>query len=94
MNSASLQDASSLKRFLWKHYLTIFIVVAVSGVIAAIFSLLGVINTSNSAPSEGSTSKTISFDQKTIDQINKLNSAPDYSFSIPDTKATDPFRDW
>lgn len=87
----SLQAISSkIRQFLWKYHFTLFLVFAAGGATLGIYSLLGVINLS--APTDNKLDSKSTFDQATIDKVNKLsNSTDEQTFTLPTDQRTDPF---
>lgn len=81
-----------VKRFFWRYHLTIFIVVAASGIAIAIFSLIGVIAQSSDTSGFTATEST-TFDKATIEKVKKLNDQPSYDFSLPTNQRSNPFME-
>lgn len=72
--TTSNYSSKSLLGTLRRYHLTLFIVVVVGGLIAAILILNGVLNQSASSGNLGDDAGTMSFDQATIDRLDNLGS--------------------
>lgn len=82
---------ASIKRILWRHHFTLFLVISVGGIALAISSLFGVINSSENVTNVD-TSGQISFDQTTIDNLEKLKgTSTSTTYSLPTNQRIDPF---
>jgi len=90
-NAAAL-NIDIVKRFLWRHHLTMFIVVAVSGIAFAVFSLISVI-TQSSNTSGIDVSVKATFDQDAIERVKALNDTPSYTFTLPTGQRNNPFTE-
>lgn len=91
MNKSMQLIGTTIRRSLWKHHFTIFLVTAASGAALGIYSLLGVINMTTPKNSTSSTNND-AFDQATIDKVNALGSGSDEEiFTLPANQRTDPF---
>lgn len=66
-----------LGRFLQRFHLTIFIVIIVGGLTYAIMSLYDVLSDASTIPAQSTTTTSagITFDQATIDHLNKMYTA-------------------
>lgn len=78
--------------FLHRFHVVLFVVVTIGGLAVAILLLNTIIASSSESNGYTSTSNNASFDQQTIDQINKLKAINDgTSQTLPQTGRTNPF---
>jgi hypothetical protein len=78
--------------FLHRFHIILFVIVTIGSLAAAILLLNTIIVTSGESNGYVSQSNNASFDQATIDQINKLKANGDgASSSLPQTGRTNPF---
>ena len=91
MNKSLRLISDTVRKSLWKHHFTIFLVAAAGGAALGIYSLFVVINlTTPTTQAGGSTATT--FDQATIDKVNALGSGDNQqTFTMPTDQRTDPF---
>ncbi len=84
---------NTLRIFLWKYSLTVFLVPAVGAVAIAIFLIYHVVQ-SDSTPTASDTSNTITFDKTTMDQLKKLQPADSQTtYSLPTNQRSNPFTE-
>lgn len=92
MNTDLSDLLETTKHFFWRYHLTIFMVIAASGIALAIFSLIDVVGQSSDTKGYDTQAAT-SFDQETIDRVKNLNDNPDYTFTLPTNQRTNPFTE-
>lgn len=92
MSKETTASIDSVKRFFWRYHLTMFTVIAVSGIAIAILSLIGVVARSSDTDNSG-TSETSNFDEQTIERVKQLNDVPNYTFTLPSNQRNNPFAE-
>lgn len=92
MNTDLSSFIGSIRHFLWRYHLTMFIVIAVGSIALAIFSLLGVVSQPSDPVATGTASQS-NFDQETIDRVLQLQDTPSYNFTLPTNQRNNPFSE-
>lgn len=79
--------------FLHRFHIVLFAVLALGGMAAMMFMINQTITRSTDTSQQQSSATSISFDEKTIEQLGELSSGPGGSINLPNDQRINPFVD-
>jgi len=93
MSANLITISHTLRAFMWRYSLTIFLVPAIGAIALATFLIYRVVQTDTSSAT-GNTTNTITFDKDTMERIKKLQPATSQTaYSLPTNQRSNPFTE-